>query len=60
MLKRYNNRLKEIGEVCKITKPLSSYVAQHSYANCLKQKGRATDIISESLGHQNRLLLKLI
>lgn len=53
MLKRYNNRLKEIGEVCEITKPLSSYVARHSYANCLKQKGIATDIISESLGHQN-------
>jgi site-specific recombinase XerD len=26
---------------------------QHSFANCLKQKGIATDIISESLGHQN-------
>ncbi|WP_185969003.1 site-specific integrase [Carboxylicivirga sp. M1479] len=52
-LKRYNRRLKELGEVCKIKQPLTSYVARHSYANCLKQKGVATDIISESMGHQN-------
>jgi site-specific recombinase XerD len=53
ILKRYNKRLKEIGELCGISKPLSSYVARHSYANCLKQKGIATDIISESMGHEN-------
>lgn len=52
-LKRYNKRLREIGELSEISKPLSSYVARHSYANCLKQKGIATDIISESMGHQN-------
>lgn len=53
ILKRYNKRLKELGELCEISKPMSSYVARHSYANCLKQKGIATDIISESMGHQN-------
>lgn len=53
ILKRYNQRLKEIAPICKIEKPLTSYVARHSYANCLKQKGIATDIISESIGHQN-------
>lgn len=53
VLKRYNLRLREIGELCGISKPMSSYVARHSYANCLKQKGIATDIISESMGHQN-------
>nr|WP_319268889.1 site-specific integrase [uncultured Draconibacterium sp.] len=53
ILKRYNQRLKEIASLCKIEKPLTSYVARHSYANCLKQKGIATDIISESMGHQN-------
>ncbi len=53
VLKRYNKRLKEISALCKIQKPISSYVARHSYANCLKQKGVATDIISESMGHQN-------
>jgi site-specific recombinase XerD len=53
VLKRYNKRLKEISALCNIEKPVSSYVARHSYANCLKQKGVATDIISESMGHQN-------
>lgn len=53
MLLLYNKQLKEISKVSGINKPLSSYVARHSFANCLKQKGVATDIISESLGHQN-------
>jgi site-specific recombinase XerD len=53
MLLLYNKQLKEISTVCGINKPLSSYVARHSFANCLKQKGVATDIISESMGHQN-------
>jgi site-specific recombinase XerD len=52
-LQRYNKDLKEIAEICEIDKPLSSYVARHSFANCLKQKGVATDIISESMGHKN-------
>ncbi|UNY99769.1 site-specific integrase [Zhouia spongiae] len=52
-LKKYNKDLKEIAKICKINKAISSYVARHSFANCLKQKGVATDIISESMGHQN-------
>jgi len=42
-----------LAHLCEITKNVSSYVARHSFANCLKQKGVATDVISESLGHQN-------
>jgi len=52
-LQRYNKDLKEIAKICEIDKPISSYVARHSFANCLKQKGVATDVISESMGHQN-------
>lgn len=52
-LKKYNKDLKEIARICEIDKNISSYVARHSFANCLKQKGVATDIISESMGHQN-------
>lgn len=52
-LTRYNQKLKEIAKLCKIEKTVSSYVARHSYANSLKQKGISTDIISESMGHQN-------
>jgi site-specific recombinase XerD len=53
MLGIYNKNLKELATICEITKNVSSYVARHSFANCLKQKGVATDVISESLGHQN-------
>jgi len=52
-LQRYNKELKEIAEICGIDKSITSYVARHSFANCLKQKGVATDIISESMGHKN-------
>ncbi|WP_010518674.1 tyrosine-type recombinase/integrase [Croceivirga radicis] len=52
-LAKYNRDLKEIANLCQINKPLSSYVARHSFANCLKQKGVATDIIGESLGHKD-------
>lgn len=52
-LSRYNKDLKEIARLTGIKKTLTSYVARHSFANCLKQKGISTDIISESLGHQN-------
>jgi site-specific recombinase XerD len=52
-LQRYNKELKEIAIICGIDKQLSSYVARHSFANCLKQKEVATDVISESLfAHQ--------
>lgn len=52
-IKKYNKDLKIIARMCNIDKTLTSYVARHSYASCLKEKGVATDIISESMGHQN-------
>ncbi|MGB8704787.1 MAG: site-specific integrase [Gillisia sp.] len=52
-LKKFNKDLKEIAKLVNIDKPVTSYVARHSFANCLKQKGASTDIISESLGHQD-------
>jgi site-specific recombinase XerD len=53
VLKEFNYSLKEIGKLANIQKSITSYVARHSFATCLKQKGISTDIISESLGHQN-------
>ncbi|WP_417363668.1 phage integrase SAM-like domain-containing protein [Galbibacter sp.] len=52
-LKRYNKQLKEIASKCGIEEKLTSYVARHSFATNLKQKGISTDIISEAMGHQN-------
>lgn len=50
-LRQFNRRLKEIGELCGIDAPLTSYVARHSYATIAKHKGVPTAIISEALGH---------
>ena len=52
-LKRLNIHLKFIGEQLKIDKPLTSYVARHSYATILKKSGVSTSVISEGLGHQD-------
>lgn len=52
-LKKFNKDLKELTVLAGINKPLTSYVARHSFANSLKQKGIGTDIISESMGHQD-------
>ncbi|GAB1374855.1 hypothetical protein MASR1M46_17420 [Bacteroidales bacterium] len=51
-LKQFNKDLKEIAALCEINKSVSSYVA-NTIPSCLKQKGVATDLISESMGHQN-------
>jgi len=53
VLKRYNKDLRELGKMANVYESITSYVARHSFANCLKQKGVATDIISESMGHQD-------
>lgn len=53
VLKEFNYALKEIGKLANINKPITTYVARHSFATCMKQKGVSTDVISESLGHQN-------
>lgn len=53
VLKRYNRDLKKIAELCEIEAKITSYVARHSFATNLKEKGVSTDIISEAMGHQN-------
>ena len=53
MLSRYNRKLKEIGKICNVEKPLTSYIARHSFATILKQMGTSTDVISELMGHSD-------
>ncbi|WP_164466723.1 site-specific integrase [Chryseobacterium taklimakanense] len=53
VLKRYNRDLKKIAELCEIDAKITSYVARHSFATNLKEKGVSTDVISEAMGHQN-------
>lgn len=52
-LKKFNNDLKLIAELCGIEFKLTSYCARHSFASNLKEKGVSTDKISEAMGHQN-------
>ena len=52
-LKRFNSDLKKIGEVLNIDKPITSYVARHSFSTNLKHLGVSTDLISQSMGHAN-------
>lgn len=48
-----NKDLKKIGEEAKLTIPLTTYVARHSYATVMKRSGVSTSIISEALGHDS-------
>lgn len=50
-LKKLNGDLKEIGGICEIAIDLTSYVARHTYATTLKQKGLSIEVISEAMGH---------
>lgn len=52
-LKKFNNQLKQIGSIARISKPITSYVARHTYATILKNKGVSIEIISELMGHSS-------
>ncbi len=52
-LKKFNKDLKALAIICDIEEKITSYVARHSFANNLKQRGTSTDLISEAMGHQN-------
>lgn len=53
VLSRYNSKLKEVGKLAQIDKPLSSYVARHSFATILKYSGTSVSKISEMMGHSD-------
>ncbi len=50
--KRYNKRLKTIGEKSGIQEKLTSYVSRHSFASIANNKAIPVTAISEMLGHQ--------
>jgi site-specific recombinase XerD len=52
-LKKYNKQLKEIAEIQGITENVTSYVIRHSYATNLKFAGVSSDLIGQSMGHQD-------
>ena len=50
--------LKILAQKAGIAKNVTSYVARHSFAMCLREKGVSIDIIGETLGHQSVLTTK--
>lgn len=51
---KYNSYLKEVADICGITKPISSHVARHSYATsvCLAN-GVSMENVAKMLGHSD-------
>ena len=52
-LKKFNKDLKEIIQMAGIPKPITSYVARHTYATILKYKKVSIEAISELMGHSD-------
>jgi integrase len=58
-LRTHNKRLKRISEMLGLEKPLSSYVARHTWATIALRKGVSIEIISESMGHENKTTTRI-
>lgn len=48
-----NSRLKKLGELLRLSIPLTSYVARHTWASIAKSKNIPLAIISEAMGHDS-------
>lgn len=48
-----NSRLKKLGELLRLSIPLTSYVARHAWASIAKSKNIPVSIISEAMGHDS-------
>ncbi|MEE1978061.1 site-specific integrase [Maribacter cobaltidurans] len=57
-LGHYNKSLKILAKKAGIAKNVTSYVARHSFAMCLREKGIGIDVIGETLGHKSVLTTK--
>ena len=50
---KYNAYLKEIGDICNISKTLHSHLARHTCATQLLNDGMSLEIVAKVLGHTN-------
>ncbi|MCF2496112.1 site-specific integrase [Dyadobacter chenhuakuii] len=53
ILTRVNKQIKELGISLGILKPITTYVARHSYATALRRNGISKETIGRSLGHDS-------
>lgn len=59
MLKKVNSDLKDLGSEAKIKTPITTYVARHSWATIMRNKGASDAVISEGLGHEDEKTTKI-
>lgn len=52
-LRLYNQHLHLLSKILRLSTPLTSYVARHSWATTAKEEGVAISMISEGLGHSS-------
>ena len=52
-MKLVNYRLKELSTMLKLQRPLTMYVARHSWASAAKAKNVPLSVISEGMGHDS-------
>ena len=52
-MKLVNHTLAQIGLELKISTPLTTYVARHTFASTLKSKEVPASVIKEMMGHAN-------
>lgn len=48
---KYNAYLKQIADLCNITKPLHTHVARHTYATLCLNRGVRVEVVAKLLGH---------
>ncbi|NCI48990.1 site-specific integrase [Sediminibacterium roseum] len=50
---KHNAYLKEIADICRITKKLTTHTARHTFATLMLTKGASIETVSSMLGHTN-------
>lgn len=59
VLGEVNKNLKLIGSELGIEKPLTTYVARHSFATVMKRNGTSMSMISEAMGHESESITRI-
>ena len=50
---KYNSYLKEIADLCGITKPMNTHIGRHSFATMALNRGLSLETVAKMLGHSN-------
>jgi len=58
-LRLTNKRLKEIGKMIGLDKPLTTYVARHAWASIAREQDVPITIISEAMGHNSEMTTRI-